>query len=235
MIRRVVEFVKKHTSRDATLLATMLIAVAGTLGFIELFDAVMEGDTAAFDHYVIDFMAQHRGPVWFQEMARDITALGAPSVLGLATIAVLGFLLLRRQYHAFWLVLVAVIGGHLIGSNIKELVGRERPTIFEHGAVVFSKSFPSGHAMMSAVVYLTLGSLLSRLVEERFLKVYVLTLAAALTFVIGVSRVYMGVHWPTDVLAGWTAGLVWALLCSLVARQLQKRGVVEKDTEAVDS
>ena len=85
--------------------------------------------------------------------------------------------------------------------------------------------------MLSAVVYLTLGSLLTRLVPERRVKIYFLVVALGLTFLVGVSRVYMGVHYPTDVLAGWTAGLVWALLCWLAARQLQKRGKVEKDTD----
>jgi undecaprenyl-diphosphatase len=161
-----------------------------------------------------------------------VTALGGTSVLGLAIAAVAGFLILRKQYHAMWLVLAATTGGYIATSVLKALVGRERPTIFEHGDIVSSLSFPSGHAMMSATVYLTLGGLLARLVEERLLKLYVLGLAAALTFVIGLSRIYLGVHWPTDVLAGWTAGLVWALLCTMVARHLQRRGVVEKDTEA---
>ena len=213
-------------------LATMLLVVVGMLGFIAVYDMVQRGSSESFDRFVIEVAARHRGPPWLQTMARDITALGGTSVLGFTSIAVLVFLILRRQYHAFWFVLAATAGGFLISSTLKELIGRERPTIFEPAVIVYTKSFPSGHAMMSAVVYLTLGTLLMRLVKERFLKVYFLALASSMTVLIGVSRVYLGVHWPTDVLAGWAGGIVWALLCYEIARNLQKRGVVERDTEA---
>ncbi len=213
-------------------LATMLLVVVGTLGFIAVYDLMQGGRSESFDRFVIEFASKHRGPQWFQTMARDITALGGGTVLTLTTASVLVFLLLRRQYHAFWFVLAAIAGGFLISANLKEIIGRERPTIFEPATIIRNKSFPSGHAMMSAVVYLTLGTLLMRLVKERFLKAYFFVLASILTFLIGLSRLYLGVHWPTDVLAGWAGGLVWALLCYEIARILQKRGVVERDTEA---
>jgi undecaprenyl-diphosphatase len=227
MFTRVYQFIRKVVTKDMTVMATMLIIVGGTLGFIELFDEVREGDTESFDHFVMEYVGAHRGPDWLPDVVRDLTALGAGSVLTLATAAVLGFLILRRQYHAFWFVLLAVVGGYLLSANLKEVIGRERPAIFDHGETVSSMSFPSGHAMMSAVVYLTLGGLLVRLVKERLLKIYILALASCATVIVGLTRIYMGVHWPTDVLAGWTAGLVWALICSLVEGQLQRRGVVE--------
>jgi undecaprenyl-diphosphatase len=232
LLSRALQYVRQYISKDTKLLMVMLAIVAGILVFVELFDEVAEGDTHAFDLFVMEAAGKHRGPEWLQQMGRDVTALGAGSVLGLATLAVVGFLILRRQFHAVWLVVASTVGGYLVSSLLKEAIGRERPAVFEHGDIVSSMSFPSGHAMMSAVVYLTLASLLMRLVKERHLKIYILLLASSLTFIIGVSRVYMGVHWPTDVLAGWTAGLVWASLCSLVARQLQRKGVVEKETEA---
>jgi undecaprenyl-diphosphatase len=116
----------------------------------------------------------------------------------------------------------------LLSTVLKDLFGRPRPTVVPHLFYVSSASFPSGHSMLSAVVYLTLGSLLARLVEQRRLKVYFLSVALLLSFLVGVSRVYMGVHYPTDVLAGWSAGLAWGLLCDLVARWLQQHGAVEK-------
>ena len=122
-----------------------------------------------------------------------------------------------------WLVLIAVVGGQVLSTTLKYFIDRPRPMIVPHLSQVYTTSFPSGHSMMSAVVYLTLGSLLGSSSAARA-QVLLLSVAMLLTFLVGVSRVYMGVHWPTDVLAGWTAGLVWAILCWLVARQLQRRG-----------
>jgi undecaprenyl-diphosphatase len=133
-----------------------------------------------------------------------------------------------------WLVLIATFGGLVISTGLKWIVDRDRPDVFEHRSHVYTQSFPSGHSMLSAVVYLTLGSLLTRLVPGRWQKLYILGVALFLTFLVGISRVYMGVHWPTDVLAGWTAGLVWAIICWLAARALQRRGKVEKDTEQTE-
>jgi len=153
------------------------------------------------------------------------------AVMTLVTLSVAGYLAMVRKHHAMWLVLVSSFGGLLISSLLKDIINRPRPQLVPHLSQVYTSSFPSGHSMMSAVVYLTLGSLLARLVPGRPVKVYCMFVAMALTFLVGVSRVYMGVHYPTDVLAGWTAGLVWALLVWLVARGLQRRGAVEKDVE----
>ena len=212
-------------------LLAVLIIVAGTWGFIALLDEVKEGDTQHFDDWAIRTVGGWQGPPWVEEVGRDITALGGVAVLSLITLIVVGFLLMIRMYGAMWLVIVAVAGGLTVSSILKHLVDRPRPQLVQHRAYVLTTSFPSGHSMMSAVAYLTLGSLLARLVKRRRLKLYFLLVAMLLTFLIGVSRVYMGVHYPTDVLAGWTAGLVWAILCWLVARWLQRRGAVETDVE----
>src|SRR6478609_3685952 len=130
-----------------------------------------------------------------------------------------------------WLVLVSSFGGLLISSLLKDIINRPRPQLVPHLSQVYTSSFPSGHSMLSAVVYLTLGSLLARIAPGMMVKLYLIAVALLLTFLVGVSRVYMGVHYPTDVLAGWTAGLVWAILCWLAARRLQIHGAVEKDLE----
>jgi undecaprenyl-diphosphatase len=209
-------------------LSAALIVVIGAWAFVQLADEVREGETRHFDTRVMSFVAEHRGPRWLQESGRDITAMGSITVLSLVTLAVAGYFLLAGKRGSMLLILGATIGGLLIGSAIKALVDRARPDLFAHGDQVYTSSFPSGHSMMSAVVYLTLGALLTRLVQSRILKLYFLLLALAGTVFVGISRIYMGVHWPTDVLAGWTAGLVWALICWLVARALQRRGKVEE-------
>ena len=161
------------------------------------------------------------GPKWFEEMMRDITALGSTGVLTLMMLSVIGFLAMTRKGYAALLVLVSVVGGTLISQTMKFAFARPRPELVPHGAEVYTASFPSGHSMMSAVVYLTLGALLARTQPDRGVKVYILTIAVVLTVLVGISRVYLGVHWPTDVLAGWSLGGVWALLCWLVMVWLQ--------------
>ena len=215
-------------NHDGLVLLAVLIVVAGTWGFIALLDEVKEGDTQHFDNWAINTVVGWQGPAWVEEVGRDITALGGVAVLVIITLVVVGFLLMIRKVAMMWLMIAAVGGGLIVSSVLKHLVDRPRPSVL-HRAYVYTSSFPSGHSMMSAIVYLTLGSLLARIVHRRRLKLYFLFVAMLLTFLVGVSRVYMGVHYPTDVLAGWTAGLVWAILCWLVARWLQRRGAVETD------
>jgi undecaprenyl-diphosphatase len=223
--------------RSGVVLIALLVVVGGTWGFIKIADEVIEGDTQRFDDWAVRSLRRAddpnlpRGPAWFAEAARDVTGLGGVTVLTFVTLVVAGYLLIVRKYHAMWLVILATGSGLLISSLLKHSFERERPALVPHLSKVYTSSFPSGHSMMSAVVYLTLGSLLTRLVPHRAVKIYVLGVALLLTFLVGVSRVYMGVHYPTDVLAGWTAGLVWASLCWLAARALQKRGAVERDDE----
>jgi undecaprenyl-diphosphatase len=234
-----------HWMRDHNNLLLLIVAfliIGGTWAFIEIADEVVEGDTQAFDEWAVRALRMPDpdapagapkvpiGPKWLRELGRDMTALGGVAVLMLVTVVVAGYLLMVRKYHAMGFVLIATIGGLMVSTALKRFFDRPRPDV-EHYSHVYSSSFPSGHSMLSAVVYLTLGSLLTRLVPHRHLKVYIIVVALFVTFLVGLSRVYMGVHYPTDVLAGWAAGLAWAMLCWLVARQLQKRGAVEKDYE----
>jgi len=217
------------------LLLGVLVVVAGTWGFIALVDLVFEGSTQSFDENVLrslrrpDNPALPIGPEWVAEAARDLTALGGVVVLLLATLAVAGFLFLDRKFAAMGFLLTAVVSGLILSSLLKAGFARPRPDVVPHLSHVYTSSFPSGHSMMSAIVYLTLGAVLARMVARRQLKLYFLAVALLLTFLVGVSRVYMGVHYPTDVLGGWTAGLAWATLCWLVARRLQRRGAIEKE------
>ena len=232
----------RHT--NLLVLCVALLVVGGVWGFVGIAEEVMEGDTKHVDEWAVRALRMPNpestperplpqvplGPKWLREVGRDMTALGGVAVLGLVTLGVAGYLLMIRKYHAMWLVLIATFSGLLLSTALKMGFDRPRPQV-DHYSHVYTSSFPSGHSMLSAVVYLTLGSLMTRLVERQHVKAYVIFVALTVTFLVGISRVYMGVHYPTDVLAGWTAGLVWALVCWLVARQLQKRGAVEKDTE----
>jgi undecaprenyl-diphosphatase len=200
---------------------------------------VLEGDTQRFDERMLEALRRPEnravpiGPAWLQGAALDITALGSPFVLGLAVLAISGFLLLQQSYRAALFVFVASTGGMLLNTLLKNEFSRTRPTIVPHLREVMTPSFPSGHALTSAAVYLTLGALLMRLSKRRLTKFYCIAIAMLITVLVGLSRVYLGVHYPTDVLAGWLIGLSWALLCWLIERTLEKgRGWRRERAEA---
>jgi undecaprenyl-diphosphatase len=224
-------------AHSPTVLLACLLVVGGTTVFIAVADLVVDGASRRFDERVLrafrrsDDPSKIIGPAAAEEVARDLTALGGIAVVTLITMAVAGYLLIDRRYGSLLLLLGAILGGLLFSTLLKHLFHRNRPTIVPRLSFVFTTSFPSGHSIMSAIVYLTLGTLLARFVKRRLLKLYFLSIALLLTFLVGVSRVAMGVHWPTDVLAGWSAGLVWALLCWLVARYLQHKRMVEQPEE----
>jgi undecaprenyl-diphosphatase len=208
--------------------------------FIKIAEEVIEGDTTIFDRALLLALREANnpadpvGPSWLEEAARDITALGGHVVLTIVTLATLAYLLMTRKSHAAFLVVAAVGGGMLLSTALKLGFERPRPDLVPHAARVYTASFPSGHAMLSAVTYLTLGALLARVQPSRRLKAFLLGLAVTLTILVGASRVYLGVHWPSDVLAGWCVGAAWASLCWFVALQLQRRGQVETGHENGD-
>lgn len=219
---------------EKTALAALAIVVLSTWGFVELADEVTSGQTGALDRSILLAFRNAAdpsdpiGPRWFEEVMRDITALGGTTVLTLITLTVVGYLALDGKRHAAIMVLVSIGTGLLLSHGLKFGFARPRPDLVPHGATVYTASFPSGHATMAAVVYLTLGVLLARTRANRAIRIYILSAAMLLTVLVGISRVYLGVHWPTDVIAGWAAGTAWALLCWLVMLWLQQRGNVEE-------
>jgi undecaprenyl-diphosphatase len=214
---------------EPKILFATLVLVFAAWGFLAITARVIQGDTHTIDLWLLtslrqpDSQSSPIGPAWVSEVARDITALGGLAVLTFFTLAVSGYLWLERRYRLLAFLLTAVGSGSAISLGLKTLFARPRPDVVPHLAEVYTASFPSGHSMMAAVVYLTLGILLATILPRRRLKVYVLSLAIMLTGLVGISRIYLGVHYPTDVLAGWAAGLVWALLCWLVERRLRYR------------
>lgn len=213
----------------------ILALVAAMLAiFGKLAGGVMDGETRAFDEALLralrspEDLADPIGPAWLEHVMRDATSLGSVTVVTLVTLGAIGYLLIDGKRAAALFVIVAVVGGVVLSEFLKHLFARPRPELVAHLVDVQTASFPSGHAMLSAVTFLTLGALLARVQSRRRLKAYLLSVAIVLTLLIGMSRVYLGVHWPTDVLAGWCAGAAWAMGCWLVATWLQGRGRIEQ-------
>jgi len=208
-------------------------------GFLALASEVMEGDTKTLDMRILvalrksDDPSRPIGPDWVQNSLMDLTAIGGPTVLGLVVVSVAGFLLLQRRYHTAIVVLATAASGEIANYAMKNLFLRPRPDVVPHLRDVTSSSFPSGHAMESAIIYLTLGAMLMRLAERRVTKMYCIGIAIVLTLLVGISRVYLGVHYPTDVIAGWMFGFFWASLCWMVASRFEREtGVAEERPKA---
>src|SRR5208283_295642 len=203
---------RDQTAKDNQKGAPLYLLAIACLLFIFglLAQTVMEGKSSAFDRSIILAFRDHGnpsapiGPAWVQETARDLTSLGSIIVLVIITLAIAGYLFLARKQAAAWLMLVAVFGGIALSDLLKFAFGRPRPDFISPAARVFTTSFPSGHATLSAITYLTI--------------------AALLTILIGVSRIYLGVHYPTDVLGGWCVGAAWALGCWVLMTWLQHGG-----------
>ena len=228
-------FVTDYSSREIKILVNLFILVTAILVFTYVAKEVISGETKEFDEWVLNNLRDNGtlkspiAPAWFNGLMTDITALGGATIIFMITAAVVFYLMIQKQYEFMLLILVATIGGALLSFGLKELFSRERPPLIFHLLTVKSMSFPSGHAMMSSVVYLTQGALLAKVQSNKNLRVYILLVAVMLVFLIGLSRIYLGVHYPTDVLAGWSVGLAWASLCWFAARYLQRRKERKKD------
>jgi len=205
-----------HPRRFPYIVAGLAAALLAAFGFVA--DEVIEGDTVAFDKAVTSFfreggnMEDPWGPTWLEEAMRDVTAMGSFTILGFVLVVVAVFLALSGKKRSAVFVTFAVISGTIVSNGLKVLFDRPRPDV-EAATRVFTASFPSGHATVSAVVYLTLGLLLAEAVTRHGLKLYFIGLGIFMTLVVGVSRIYIGVHYPTDVIAGWSIGAAWALIC----------------------
>ncbi|PHK94234.1 acid phosphatase [Pseudoroseomonas rhizosphaerae] len=205
-------------------LAALLVCAGGMLAFAAIIDEALEGETHAFDEALLLALRNPAdrsdpvGPFWLEIMMRDYTALGSHAVLLLIGGVALGYILMLRKWLSATLLVVSFGGGMALNSLLKLGFGRPRPDLVAHLAEVHTASFPSGHAMLSAACYLTLGTLLAGVTPSRRLKAYILGVAIGLALLVGSSRVYLGVHWPTDVLAGWCLGAAWAMGCWLVLR-----------------
>ena len=201
-----------------------LCSVAALAMFASLAAEVLEGDVFALDQLILmAFRDPHNldlalGPRWLQESARDITALGGFTVLTLVSLVATLLLALHRRRREALIFAATVIGAQAISAIAKIVIDRPRPILVPHHDLVYATSFPSGHALMTPVVYLTLATIIASGETRPHLKAILPICAALVIVAVGISRVYLGVHWPTDVLAGWLLGLAIALCASIALR-----------------
>ena len=235
--RRVLaRFNRRDRSELVVLLGSLAVLVLA-LAFLKLASEVFEGETRAFDEDIIRALRRPEapgtpvGPAWLRAAARDITALGSPTILGLGVLGVIGYLSLQGMYRVSLFIFVASCGGWVLNWALKRAFSRPRPDLVPHLQEVASMSFPSGHALTSAAVCLTLGVLLMRIARGRLTKFYCLAVAMLVTGLVGVSRIYLGVHYPTDVLAGWLIGLSWAILCWVTEVALERRAGLRREQQ----
>ncbi len=210
-------------------LAAWIVTAAGLCGFLAMAAAAFDLIPHGFDTALLLGLrvAGHPdlaiGPAWLPGAVRDVTALGSTTVLWTAAAAATVFLLIVRQRAKALHLFAAMASGQVLSTLVKLVVHRPRPDIVPHLTVETSLSFPSGHATMSAVAYLTLALLAASALRSRAARLFLFALAVLMIFLIGISRLYLGVHWPSDVMAGWCIGTAWTMLCWLAARRLQRQ------------
>jgi len=229
ILRRLWAFLRRF---EARVLIGLMLAAAALLSFLEIADDMAEGDTRAIDGRLILALREPGdlndpiGSRTIEEAVRDVTALGGTTLVVVVTVvSVLAFVFHRKRVHA--LVMAGAVAAAWASSQLtKAFFGRPRPDLVPHDVYVYSGSFPSGHSTMSTAAFLTLAMLVASLEMKRRSKALAYTLAALVVVGVGFSRVYLGVHWPSDVLAGWCLGAAWALVGWLALRMLggQTRG-----------
>jgi len=218
---------------DTRMLLVFLILAPSLVVFGHIASEVMEGETVALDRWILLHLREATdpsvpiGPEWLREAMVDFTALGGGPVLTMVTIFAAGYLVAQRKVALAVFLASSIAAGAIVNALLKFGFVRERPDAVPHLVEVSSASFPSGHAMNSAMVYLTLAALLVSAERSWRVRIFLMAAAILLTLIVGFSRMYLGVHWPTDVFAGWSVGAAWAVACALVAQILQKRRAIE--------
>ena len=211
----VLQHVVVHRPR---VLGAILAGALALIIFVMVMEFVMQGGSHALDERLLLSLRDAGnpkspiGPGWVEEAMRDITALGGITILGLTTLCGFFYLVMIRRYgHAAYMILASIIGT-IISNWLKAGFDRPRPDLVPHGSITHTASFPSGHSLISAVVYLTLAFIITEVRPKDRLRHFFISCAAVIVLLIGVSRVYLGVHWPSDVLAGWLIGFAIAVI-----------------------
>lgn len=215
--------------REIGVIVALLVVGGGLTAFLAIADEVGEGGTHNIDRAILYGLRdaghanQPIGPHWLEIGAADITSLGSVTVLSLIVLLIAGLFAANRRWREAAILIAAPLSGSIVSQVLKQVFGRARPDISLHAVEVMNPSFPSGHAMLSAVVYLTLAVLVERFTTRQQVKTYALAAGILLSLLVGCSRVYLGVHWPTDVVAGWSLGAAWALAWWLIAWFWERR------------
>ena len=229
MYSKIAPYVPDAVKKRMRLIGAFSVIAACVAAFIKIAGEVVEGGTRGFDEAILlslrtpDALDKPIGPWWLEVLVSDFTAMGSAAVLVFMSVAVGGYFLLSHRPMRAVLVLGSFAGAQVMNNLLKLGFARPRPSVVSHLGDVHTLSFPSGHAMLSAVIYLTLGMLLSSAQPQRPVRIYIMGVAVLMTALIGLSRIYLGVHYPTDVLAGWAAGVAWACLCGLLVMAYENR------------
>lgn len=210
-------------------LAALLAAAVAVMVFVEVADDMTEADGQAFDQAVLAALRPHAdapgapwGPWWLHEAAADLTALGGIAVLGLFAVVAMIFLVMQRKRLSATLLAVGLVGGVGLSEGLKSVFQRARPPAEYQAVETLNASFPSGHALMATVFYLTLAVMLTRASPRRRVKAYVLGVGVTLALLVGLTRIYLGAHWASDVFAGWSVGAAWAMVLWLIAHAAER-------------
>lgn len=229
MIRKHVATAAAFARREMLAVSAMLALALLAAAFLEIADDVAEGDTEAIDRSILLALRVHGGPGepvgpgWLTTAAADITALGSIAVLAFVVLVVAGLFASLKHFRQASILVVASIGGLIWSQTLKAIFLRDRPEEMFRLVEVHNASFPSGHSMLSAAIYLTLGALVASFAAKKRIRAFCLSSAIVATIMVGVSRVFLGVHWASDVLAGWCLGAAWALACWLALWMWDRR------------
>lgn len=229
MAIRFTDLVEGMKQRRAALLPAILIVIVagGIFIFFDIAHEMAEGELRHIDHRIFLLfrnpadISDPLGPDWLSEAALEVTAIGGYPLITLTVGIVTGLLLVLKRYGPALYTVLSIGTGALLSQALKGYYDRPRPDIVKHLDVVHTASFPSGHALITTLAYLTLAALVIRFVDDWRARVYVVAVAVFIALIVGLSRIYLGVHWPTDVAAGWAIGAAWAGLTWLAVSALQ--------------
>jgi undecaprenyl-diphosphatase len=219
----------KATASELIVYTAVLIALLATWGFVAVADELLEGETQRFDDWVLHSLRvpgqphEAIGPAWVHDFFANVTALGSGSIAALIGVIVAGALWIQGRRYSIALICISLAGAGLITAFLKDVFGRQRPPVEFRSVEAMALSFPSGHSFISAVLYLTIGAMLAQVAPGRAMKIYIMVVAVLLTFFVGLSRIFLGVHYATDVIGGWCAGILWAAICLLAGYWLRSR------------